>query len=332
MRLAMQTTTIVLGLTALCSAASAATLRVPQDYASIQDAVNAAQPGDRVRVGPGRWCGATISKPVRLDGCGLAVIAGCAAPTLDALPLRVGFFLSAGASGTQVRGFVFDGFGVSNSNTAPLAFGVFSRGADDVAVEANVVFGTVQAVTNTGGSGWNVDRNAVFALTAFTCDGFCGGGSAIVFQQRNVAAPRAIGNGAAHDFIAGAIPDGLDEFAMAGVVLYGQDGATVAHNLLAIPHNPKAQGDGEGIEVSDRCCGDPTPFDTSIDYILFRNDGRASQIAVRVTLDASGGTGNSQGAFIAKNRGVLDIDGQITVGLRRIAPSAEAAPRWHLFE
>jgi hypothetical protein len=321
MRFAMRTTPfIVLGLTAVCSVASASTLRVPQDYASIQAAVDAAQPGDRVRVAPGRWCGATLSKHVRLEGGGLAVISGCPAPTLDGGPLRIGFLLGAGASGSHIRGFLFDGLGVSNDHTDPLAFAVFARGADDVVVEENVVLGTAQAITNTGGSGWNVEHDTILGLTAFTCDGFCGGGSGIVFQQRATATPRAMGNSAEHDFVSGSIPDGLDEFDMAGIVIYGQDGATASHNVLAIPRNPAAQGEGEGIEVSDRCCGDATPFDTSINSVIFANDGRASQIAVRVTLDASGGTGNSQGAFIAGNRGVLDIDGQITFHWLRIQP------------
>src|SRR4051794_26802297 len=102
----MRTVLFVLASMGMCTAAAAATLRVPQDFATIQAAVNAAQPGDRVRVGPGRWCGATVGKPVHLEGHGLSTIIGCATPTLDAGPLRVGFLLSADASGSQVRGFV----------------------------------------------------------------------------------------------------------------------------------------------------------------------------------------------------------------------------------
>src|SRR6478609_3154334 len=234
----MRTGLFVLVAMAVGTTASAGTLRVPQDFATIQAAVDAAQPGDHVRVGPGRWCGATVDKRVRIEGHGLSTIVGCASPTLDAGPLRVGFLLTAGASGSQVRGFVFDGSGVSNQNTAVLAFAVFARGVDEVLVTQNVVIGSVQAFTNSGG------------------------GSAIVFQQRAAGAARAVGNSAEHNFIHGRAPDGLDEFGMAGVVIYGQDGATASHNLLALRENPAAQGDGVGILVSDRCCGDPTPFET----------------------------------------------------------------------
>ena len=311
--------------TVMGGAAMAATLRVPGDYATIQDAVQAAHAGDRIRVGPGRWCGATVDKRVRLEGWGLPTIAGCPAPTLDGLPLRVGLMLGAGASGTQVRGFVFDGRDVGNANTAPLAFAVFARGADDVVTSGNVVVGTVQALTNTGGSGWQVDDNAIFGLTAFTCDdgGYCGGGDAIVFQQRTPGARRAVGNSAERNFVSGAIPDGLAEFDLTGVVIFGQRAATASFNLFAIPHNPGATAAGVGVLVSDRCCGEETPFETSKDTVLFGNDGRRSDFVVRVTLDAEGGTGNSDGAFIAANRGVLDVNGVIRNGARP-TPSSRA--------
>jgi hypothetical protein len=303
-----------------CGSASATTLRVPQDYATIQAAVDAAQPGDRVHVAPGSWCGATVNKKVKLEGHPLATIVGCAAPTLDGGPLRVGFYLGSGASGSEISHFVFDGSGVSNQNTVPLAFGVFARGADDVVVEHDLVLGTAQAITNSSGSGWQVDWNAILDLTAFTCDGFCGGGDGIVFQQRTAGAPRAVGNSAEHNFVSGKIPDHLDEFGLAGVLIYGQDGATASHNELAIPANSNAKGDGVGVLVSDVCCGEPTAFDTSIDSVIVGNDGRESQVAVRVTRDASGGTGNSQGAYIAHNHGVLDINGVVTVALKLVLP------------
>lgn len=58
---------------------------------------------------------------------------------------------------------------------------MFARDADDVVVTRNVVFGTVQAITNTRGSGWDVSHNLIVGLTALPCDGSgpCGGGSGI---------------------------------------------------------------------------------------------------------------------------------------------------------
>jgi hypothetical protein len=105
---------------------------------------------------------------------------------------------------------------------------------------------------------------------------------------------------------------------MSGVVIYGQDGATASFNHLAIPTNSLATGQGVGITVSDRCCGETVPFLTSINSVITHNDGRDSQIAVQVELDANGGTGNTTGAFIAHNKGVLDINGVITTARQRL--------------
>ena len=94
--------------------AFADTLRVPIDSPTIQAAVDAASSGDQIRVGPGEWCGATITKTLDLFGEGATII-GCASnPALG--PFRIGFFFpgTSDASGTTIRHFVFDGEGVSN--------------------------------------------------------------------------------------------------------------------------------------------------------------------------------------------------------------------------
>ena len=47
---------------------------------------------------------------------------------------------------TRIRGFVFDGEGVSNTNLSPLSFGIFARFANDVVVEENRFESTVRRV------------------------------------------------------------------------------------------------------------------------------------------------------------------------------------------
>lgn len=70
--------------------ASADTLLVPGEFPTIQAAVDAALPQDQIRVGPGEWCGATITETVDLFGEGGATIIGCATnPALG--PFRIGF-------------------------------------------------------------------------------------------------------------------------------------------------------------------------------------------------------------------------------------------------
>lgn len=292
-------------------AAQPHTLRVPKDFPTIQDAVNAAAPGDQVRVGPGQWCGATINKRLDLLGEGGATIVGCSAPAPALFSLlRIGFFLpNSGASGTTVRHFVFDGRGISNGNLSPLSFAVFARDASNVVVGQNRVLGTIQAITNTRGSGWTVSYNVIEGLTALTCEGFCGGGDGIVFQARPFGAPRGTDNTVIFNVITGAVPDTLNEFSMTGIFVLGQDGTVIKNNRIAIPDNPLAAGAGIGILVTDVCCGLAGGFLTSINSTIVNNDGRASEFAVVIDRDAGGGTGNSVGTILRGNFGVNDING-----------------------
>jgi len=292
-------------LSAPAAAGDKRAIRVPQDYPSIQEAVDAAPAGGSIVVARGRYCGATITKRLDLTGLHGATIIGCAQPVIGVL--RAGFFLPDGSgSGTRIRGFAFDGRGVSNADLTPLALGVIARSADSVEVSDNDFLGTIQAVTNTDGSSWRVLFNRVSQLTALTCDGQCAGGDGIVFQQRLVLDTRPTHNVAAFNHIDGSIPDGLNEFSVAAIFVLGQDGAVVVANSLAIPDNPQAAGEGDGVLVSDHCCAS-VDVSTSIDARVLFNDGRRSEVAVRVEVDASGGGGNMQGALILGNRGRVEL-------------------------
>jgi hypothetical protein len=280
-------------------------LQVPQRYATIQAAVDAADDGDQILVSRGRFCGATITRRVALKGKHGATIVGCEAPVSGAF--RIGFLLPDGrASGTSILGFRFDGRGVSNDNLAPLGAGILARSADDVRVLGNHFDGTFQAITNTDGSGWAVLFNRVEHLTALTCDGACAGGDAIVFQQRLVLDRRPRGNVAAFNRVQGDIPDGLNEFSMVGVLVLGQARARVVANLFEIPHNPAAEAQGVGVLVTDHCCA-AVEVSTSVKTDVFFNDGRRSELVLRVDPDVNGGPGNLEGAHIFGNRGEVEL-------------------------
>src|SRR5262249_46752150 len=156
---------------------------------------DAAAPGDRIVVRRGRYCGATLTKPVALIGRGRPRIVGCDSSPIVTTGLRAGFFLPGAqgnnpASGSSIRGFVFDGRGISNKNLAPLSFGVFARFASDVTVTRNRFDGTVQAITNTGGDRWRIQDNRIRGLTLLDCAGHCTGGDGIVIAlARSLAAP-----------------------------------------------------------------------------------------------------------------------------------------------
>lgn len=294
--------------------AKADTLRVPEDFTTIQEAVDAALPEDQIRVGPGEWCGATITETVDLFGEGNATIIGCASnPALG--PFRIGFFLpDSSASGSSFRHFLFDGEGVSNQGTGnfdPLSFAVFARDADNIIIEQNHVVGTVQSFTNTRGSGWTVNHNIIEDLTVFTCDGAvtCGGGDGIVFQDRDVGGPRQTDNTAMFNVVSGSVPDNLDLFSMVGILILGaEDGTVLQKNRIAIPGNPLAGGEGHAIRVSDVCCGGPATFQTVINSVIVKNDGRNSEFSVVIDLDSTGGTGNTEGTRLRGNFGVNEIN------------------------
>src|SRR5436309_866002 len=76
--------------------AGAATYRVPEQFATIQDAVNGASPGDTIRVGPGTWCGAVVNKRLNVVGDGKPNITnqGCFGPNAV-----IGFLLPSSGAG-----------------------------------------------------------------------------------------------------------------------------------------------------------------------------------------------------------------------------------------
>jgi nitrous oxidase accessory protein len=235
-------------LSGAAGAAAAGTLRVPDDFPTLQAAIDAASPGDEIRVAAGRHCGARVGTPVALVGERGAVIAGCpGGPTVHGR-LRVGLLLAGGegapASGSVITGLAFDGAGVADGNLAPLAFGVFGRFVDDVVVSGNVFRGTVQAITNTAGHRWVITSNRIEGFTAFGCPGLCGGGVGIAVQPATgaLARPggslnprnRAADNTVADNEVKGRAPEGLDAFSLAGVFVQAADRTVVSTNRVSV--------------------------------------------------------------------------------------------------
>jgi len=232
-----------------------ATLRVPQDFPTIQLAVNGANPGDTIRVGPGRWCGARITKPLNLVGEG-ATIMGCPAgspgPVGD--PLRSGFFVNRTAPGTSIRGFVFDGNGISDANQTPLALGVNSQFVtNNVVVESNRFLGLLGGI-QARGSGWLIAHNEFDGFTILSSGA---GGFAILSEDLQTG--RFTGNAYMNNIITTTVPPGSFSFVsftneadvpFAGIAIAGHDGTIVSNNKIAII--PNAGGDaGVGIIATD---------------------------------------------------------------------------------
>lgn len=321
--------------------AHAATLRVPAQFPTIQAAVDAAAPGDRIRVSRGRYCGATLTKPLVLEGRGRPRIIGCSTSPAVTTGLRAGFYLPGTqgtnpASGSTIRGFSFDGDGVSNANLEPLSFGVFARFANDVVVERNRFIGTVQAITNTGGDRWRIQRNRIKKLPLLDCTRHCTGGDGIVIAlaRGSIAAPggtaaaanRPEDNVVVDNSVAGTPPDNFDVFSMVGVLLLSADHTTVLSNDLALRDNPLANAKGQGILVSNTCCGLTSTFLPGSRFTtLAYNDARKSEVGIVV--EGTGGD-NTLGLFLHRNRGSVQIEGAevLARALRVLAPPPAAQP------
>jgi hypothetical protein len=296
--------------------------RVPAAYPTIQAAVDAAEPGDLIDVAPGSYCGARLDRPVALVGHGRATIVGCADGPLTASGLRAGFILpgaagASDASGSSIEGFVFDGRGISEDDLDPLAVAIIATFASDVRIERNVILGTIQGITNTGGDRWLVAGNRIVGLTLFDCTGaLCGGGDGIVIQVARdaVAAPggpaadvnRPEGNVVVANVVTGAIPDGFGVFSMVGIFVLSADRTVVSRNVVSIPDNPAADAVGQGVLVDDSCCGEAAFLPGARNTVVTFNDGRDSEIAVEI--DGEGGE-NTLGLALFGNAGAVEVEG-----------------------
>lgn len=322
-------------LTALPQSAAAAVRRVPGSYPTIQAAVDAAGAGDVIDVAPGRHCGARIDRQVTLLGHGRATIIGCADGPALSNGVRAGFQLpgadgASGATGTHIEGFVFDGRGIAADNLEPLGVGIIATFASHVHVERNVILGTVQGITNTGGDSWLIVHNVIRDVTVFDCTGaLCAGGDGIVIQiARDPIAvpggPEAAGNRpednvVVGNVIEGDIPDGFGAFDMAGVFVFAADRTVVARNRLSLPDNPNADAAGIGVLVDNSCCGLPAIVPGARNTVVTFNDGRDSQLAVEI--DGTGGE-NTQGLVLFGNAGTVMVEGTVVAGHK---------PRHHQF-
>jgi hypothetical protein len=314
------------------AAARAATLSVPADHPTLQQAVRAAAPGDEIRLATGRHCGAVVDKRLIIVGQPGATIAGCDSNPRLHDQLRIGLLLedadgSNPASGSTVTGLIFDGEGVTNDNLEPLAFGLFARFADDVVVTGNHFLGTVQAITNTAGRRWTITGNRILGLGVFAdCQRTCGGGSAIVVQDASdaVALPggslnprnRPAENTVADNQVEVLARPGFDQFGLAGVLVLGADRTVVFGNRLAIPgddqpgdHLPDGDVTGVGVLVDNQRAGQTTvSLPGSRETTVEENDGRASQRAVVVV----GGKGvNTDGLIVERNQGAVSLETRV---------------------
>lgn len=301
---------------------AAAVLRVPTDYSTIQAAVNAARSGDTVRVAAGTYCGARVRKAVRLLGQNGPVIVGCADGPMLSDGLRAGFLLedaraNSDAGPLRISGFVFDGRRIGNDNVQPLALGILGRVVSDVVVDHDEFFGTVQAITNTGGDRWLIAHNRIHELSLLDCTGSCAGGIGIVIQvaQGGLAVPGGAGvlanrpehNRIVGNLVEGLVPRGLDAFSMIGILVLSADDTLVEHNTVVLPKERGAAASGEGVRVTHRCCGGYTDLlPGARNTRILGNDGTGSGLSILVEGHAGE---NTEGLLTIDNPGSQVVPG-----------------------
>lgn len=195
----------------LVSTAWASDWNVPGDFATIQDAIDSSSVvnGDRILVGPGSHTGALVNKGVEIKGQGGATITS---GPVHGSGMIQGFRLLDGSSGATINHLTFT-VDLAIMNAAGRSGG---PNADDVTISHNTFLNAVQAVTNWGGSRWNITHNDIVDLRTR-----CGGGIGVLigdFMERAIT-----DNIVGHNTIRGTLHVAGDDcggYAGSGIVLY----------------------------------------------------------------------------------------------------------------
>ncbi|TNE91156.1 MAG: hypothetical protein EP330_05790 [Deltaproteobacteria bacterium] len=225
----------MLTLTALLvgSALAADVDRVPEDFATIQDAVDHGT-ASVIVVGPGQWAGATVDRPVSIQGKDAVIVSGT-----RKRGAAIAFPMKESASGSEIVGFTFD------CTSKKLDLGVYASvqhmgGApDEVNVSNNTFLSCVQGVTNTGsrteecesgdvdgGKYWTVQGNDFRGFSTHTDTGsFVGGIGVYMF---NVSS-----NDVYNNTFSGWVQD-TPKFTTGGIVLAGCKDCVIAENNFAV--------------------------------------------------------------------------------------------------
>jgi hypothetical protein len=165
----MRTYTILIALLAVVSTpAFAVNLFVPSQYATIQDAVYAANQGDRIIVSAGSYDGAFINKRVTVQGEGdQTVITN--GPSAGFFPFffQNGFQISTGGDGTTISNLKIElSPAVPPAGFELVQVGMFSNFVDKVKV-SNVRFvGLNRGIDARNSEKWQVTNNTIEGLNA----------------------------------------------------------------------------------------------------------------------------------------------------------------------
>lgn len=227
--------------------ALADTWNVPGDFTSIQAAIDSPLvfDGDTIRVGPGEFAGALVTKSVEIKGEGDAVIS---AGPLHGSGLVQGFRLLAGSTGTTISHLTF---------TVDLDI-MNGAAVNDVTVTQCTFENAVQAISNWRGSGWEITHNQINDLR-------CRNGGGIGILIADYTGGIVTDNLVSHNKITGTLhvdPSDLGGYSGTGIVLYAdfrwdREGATniafnrILKNTVGLESDTPGVVDVFAIEVTD---------------------------------------------------------------------------------
>ncbi len=157
------TVNLMLILALVSTPVGAANISVPGDYASIQDAVDAASPGDRILVAAGAYTGASINKWVKISGVGDATVI-TNGPIFDER-FHDAFRLFPGADKTEISDLRIEFSGSDDYQRV----GIFAGSGDGPSAERVAVHGVTfvglnRAVHIEDTSGWRITDNIIDGL------------------------------------------------------------------------------------------------------------------------------------------------------------------------
>ena len=159
---------VSLALFIVTPAASAKNWSVPAHFPTIQAAIDdpAVLEGDRILVGPGNFAGALVTKRVEIKGMGGATIDN---GPVHGSGLIQGFRLLANSAGSTISHLIFK---------VDLAI-MNGAAAHSVTVTNCTFLNSIQAISNWGGSAWNISQNDIIDLRTSN-----GGGIGILIGDR----------------------------------------------------------------------------------------------------------------------------------------------------
>lgn len=258
----------------LVSGAIAAEWKVPEDFLTIQAAIDSpdVHAGDRIKVGPGEHAGALVTKGVEIKGKGNATIAS---GPLHPAGLVQGFRIMDGGEGTSIKNLKF---------TVDLAI-MNGAAQNNVTISHCKFVNAIQAVSNWRGSGWDIRHNKIIDLRTSN-----GGGIGILIGDYNGG--EVHDNAVSHNEISGTLHVAANDgggYNGTGIVLYadfrwGRLGSQslsfnrVVKNKVALASDTPAVVDVVAFEMTDTR-DDPNSMVITDNAAIFNNfRGTALQI------------------------------------------------------